>query len=611
MVAGEHHDQHLGVGKVLQAYSRGHRRRAAENPAPARRSPASSVQRRRDRREEQSSPDYSDNMLRKLTTMTPVPRQLDTRRLSPVSLSPCLPVSLSSSHLRRIARSMSRFIDFSLMLCRLSCNCLPRPMPNEHLRAAFREVDLQRDQRQPLFAGPRGEPLDLAACASNSLRGRLGTMVELVRPLVFGNVAADQPDLAAADACVRFLERDLASAHALDLAAHQHDAAFQRVEDLVLEPRLAVVGHDAVVVAAAGRRATWQTWRFCEFLLAVAFTPRVVRRRLPGCVPRTRHSLSQSYNQHSVANRTTSRARGVHASVLAGLPIVETSAARCPATAALAQAERPQGQRQPLHRAADRRAAAGNGLRKRQVPQPHGVLVAEDRHVHDHGQRLHAAVRVLLGAQGQDRGAGARRARARGRGGACGWASSTWSSRRSRATTCPTAGPTISIAACWPCASEPARRSKCSRPTFIGKPGAIERVVEAAPEVFNHNTETVPRLYREVRGRKSDYRWTLALLRRVKAAEPGDQNQKRPDARPGRNARRAVRHAGRPARRGRRFSHARAIPAADARASAGRALSCRPTSSTNWASTPARWAFKQVASGPFVRSSYHAREMTE
>ena len=57
-------------------------------------------------------------------------------------------------------------------------------------------------------------------------------------------------------------------------------------------------------------------------------------------------------------------------------------------------------------------------------------------------------------------------------------------------------------------------------PDFLGKPGAIERVVAAAPEVFNHNTETVPRLYREVRGRKSDYRWTLALLRRVKQLDP-------------------------------------------------------------------------------------------
>jgi lipoic acid synthetase len=57
-------------------------------------------------------------------------------------------------------------------------------------------------------------------------------------------------------------------------------------------------------------------------------------------------------------------------------------------------------------------------------------------------------------------------------------------------------------------------------PDFIGKPGAIERVVEAAPEVFNHNTETVPRLYRPVRGRKSNYRWTLELLRRVKQLNP-------------------------------------------------------------------------------------------
>ncbi len=41
----------------------------------------------------------------------------------------------------------------------------------------------------------------------------------------------------------------------------------------------------------------------------------------------------------------------------------------------------------------------------------------EDRHVHDPGQRLHAALRLLLGAQGQDRSAGSRRAGARGRSG--------------------------------------------------------------------------------------------------------------------------------------------------------------------------------------------------
>ena len=36
-------------------------------------------------------------------------------------------------------------------------------------------------------------------------------------------------------------------------------------------------------------------------------------------------------------------------------------------------------------------------------------------------------------------------------------------------------------------------------PDFQGSHSAVETVIEAAPDVFNHNTETVPRLYREVR----------------------------------------------------------------------------------------------------------------
>lgn len=57
-------------------------------------------------------------------------------------------------------------------------------------------------------------------------------------------------------------------------------------------------------------------------------------------------------------------------------------------------------------------------------------------------------------------------------------------------------------------------------PDFVGNDAAIARVVESRPEVFNHNTETVPRLYRKVRGPKSDYRWTLHLLRRIKELDP-------------------------------------------------------------------------------------------
>ena len=51
-------------------------------------------------------------------------------------------------------------------------------------------------------------------------------------------------------------------------------------------------------------------------------------------------------------------------------------------------------------------------------------------------------------------------------------------------------------------------------PDFVTCKPALKRVVEAVPDVFNHNTETVPRLYRTVRGPKSDYSWTLEMLRR-------------------------------------------------------------------------------------------------
>lgn len=56
-------------------------------------------------------------------------------------------------------------------------------------------------------------------------------------------------------------------------------------------------------------------------------------------------------------------------------------------------------------------------------------------------------------------------------------------------------------------------------PDFLGKRAAIERVVAARPEVFNHNTETVPRLYHRVR-RNADYQRTLDLLAHVKRSAP-------------------------------------------------------------------------------------------
>jgi lipoic acid synthetase len=56
-------------------------------------------------------------------------------------------------------------------------------------------------------------------------------------------------------------------------------------------------------------------------------------------------------------------------------------------------------------------------------------------------------------------------------------------------------------------------------PDFLGNRAAIERVIAAEPDVFNHNTETVPRLYYRVR-RNADYQRTLDLLQQVKTSRP-------------------------------------------------------------------------------------------
>jgi len=56
-------------------------------------------------------------------------------------------------------------------------------------------------------------------------------------------------------------------------------------------------------------------------------------------------------------------------------------------------------------------------------------------------------------------------------------------------------------------------------PDFLRKEGALETVVEAGPDVYNHNLETVPRLYREVRP-GARYFHSLRLLQRVKELDP-------------------------------------------------------------------------------------------
>ena len=71
-------------------------------------------------------------------------------------------------------------------------------------------------------------------------------------------------------------------------------------------------------------------------------------------------------------------------------------------------------------------------------------------------------------------------------------------------------------------ASSPATKIEILTPDFRGK-GRMERALEilatSPPDVFNHNLETVPDLYRNVRP-GADYQWSLTLLQRFKAQHP-------------------------------------------------------------------------------------------
>jgi lipoic acid synthetase len=72
-------------------------------------------------------------------------------------------------------------------------------------------------------------------------------------------------------------------------------------------------------------------------------------------------------------------------------------------------------------------------------------------------------------------------------------------------------------------AAAPGIRIEILTPDFRGK-GRMERALDilaaAPPDVFNHNIETVPELYRNVRP-GADYQWSLTLLQQFKARHPG------------------------------------------------------------------------------------------
>jgi lipoic acid synthetase len=57
-------------------------------------------------------------------------------------------------------------------------------------------------------------------------------------------------------------------------------------------------------------------------------------------------------------------------------------------------------------------------------------------------------------------------------------------------------------------------------PDFKGSTEALRVVLDAGPDTYNHNVETVPRLYRRVRP-QADYRQSLDVLKRARGYAPG------------------------------------------------------------------------------------------
>jgi lipoic acid synthetase len=154
-------------------------------------------------------------------------------------------------------------------------------------------------------------------------------------------------------------------------------------------------------------------------------------------------------------------------------------------------------------------------------------------------------------------------------------------------------------------AFNPAIRIETLVPDFRGRMEvAIETIAVSPPDVFNHNLETVPRLYRQVRP-GADYQWSLNLLKRFKE-----------------------RHAGAPTKSGLMLGLGEEIGEVEQVMRELRAHDCEmltlgqylqpsrfhlpvarfvtPQEFDQLGELGRRMGFSHVASGPMVRSSYHA-----
>jgi lipoic acid synthetase len=139
---------------------------------------------------------------------------------------------------------------------------------------------------------------------------------------------------------------------------------------------------------------------------------------------------------------------------------------------------------------------------------------------------------------------------------------------------------------------------------------ALDRLIAACPDVYNYNTETVPRLYRSVRGPKADYRWTLETFRRIRRSNPTIRTKTGMILGLGETIEEVLE------------SLAELVDAGCQLLTIGQYLQPSPAQlpvvryippeEFAWLGELARrMGFQEVAAGPFVRSSYRAAELLQ
>lgn len=144
-------------------------------------------------------------------------------------------------------------------------------------------------------------------------------------------------------------------------------------------------------------------------------------------------------------------------------------------------------------------------------------------------------------------------------------------------------------------------------PDFQGNPDALRQVVTARPDVLNHNIETVPRLYPSVRP-EAVYQRSLDLLRKTREFDSSLTTKSGMMLGLGESACEI------------RSTFEDLLEAGCSMLTLGQYLQpsdehlpvvrfVPPEEFDQWRHSALEMGFSHVASGPFVRSSYHAREL--